>query len=60
MKEWRAKFDMKQEELAKRVGVRRETISNLEKGRYNPSLILAWNIAKTFGVRIEEVFTVEE
>lgn len=60
MKEWRAKFDMKQEELAERVGVRRETISNLEKGRYNPSLILAWNIAKTFGVRIEEVFTVEE
>ena len=40
------------------MGVRRETIGNLEKGRYNPSLVLAWNIAKVFGVPIEEVFTV--
>lgn len=60
IKEYRARFDMKQEDLAKRVGVRRETIGNLEKGRYNPSLVLAWNIAKVFGVSIEEVFTVEE
>ena len=58
MKEFRARYDMKQEELAARVGVRRETIGNLEKGRYNPSLVLAWNIAKVFGVPIEEVFTV--
>ncbi len=43
IKEYRAKFDMKQEELAAKVGVRRETISNLEKGKYNPSLVLAWN-----------------
>ncbi len=50
---------MKQEELAARVGVRRETISNLEKGKYNPSLVLAWNIAKVFNVPIEKVFTVE-
>lgn len=50
---------MKQEELAELVGVRRETIGNLEKGRYNPSLVLAWKIAKTFGMTIEEVFTVE-
>ena len=50
---------MKQEELAKLVGVRRETIGNLEKGRYNPSLVLAWNIAQVFGVSIEEIFTVE-
>ena len=50
---------MKQEELAVRVGVRRETISNLEKGKYNPSLVLAWNIAKVFNVPIEKVFTVE-
>ena len=49
---------MKQEDLAKRVGVRRETIGNLEKGRYNPSLVLAWNIAKVFDVSIEEIFTV--
>lgn len=51
---------MKQEELAAKVGVRRETIGNLEKGKYNPSLVLAWNIAKVFGVSIEEIFTVED
>lgn len=60
IKEYRAKYDMKQEDLANMVGVRRETIGNLEKGKYNPSLVLAWNIAKAFGVPIEEVFTVEE
>jgi putative transcriptional regulator len=60
IKAYRARFDMKQEELASKVGVRRETIGNLEKGKYNPSLVLAWNIAKVFGVTIEEVFTVEE
>ena len=60
IKEYRARFDMKQEELASKVGVRRETIGNLEKGKYNPSLVLAWNIAKVFGGTIEEVFTVEE
>ena len=60
IKEYRARYDMKQEELAARVGVRRETISNLEKGKYNPSLVLAWNIAKVFGVTIEELFTVDE
>ena len=59
MKEYRARTGMKQEELAARVGVRRETIGNLEKGRYNPSLVLAWNIAQVFGVSIEEIFTVE-
>lgn len=59
IKEYRAKYDMKQEDLAKLVGVRRETIGNLEKGKYNPSLVLAWNIAKTFHITIEEVFTIE-
>ena len=59
IKEYRAKFDMKQEELAAKVGVRRETIRNLEKGKYNPSLVLAWNIAKVFDVPIEKIFTVE-
>ena len=59
MKEHRARLGLKQEDLAKLVGVRRETIGNLEKGCYNPSLVLAWNIAKAFGVSIEEVFTVE-
>ena len=60
IKEYRARYDMKQEELADRVGVRRETIGNLEKGKYNPSLVLAWNIAKVFGATIEEIITVEE
>lgn len=60
IKEYRARFDMNQEELASKVGVRRETIGNLEKGKYNPSLVLAWNIAKVFDITIEEIFTVEE
>ena len=60
MKEYRARTGMKQEELAALVGVRRETIGNLENGKYNPSLVLAWNIAKVFGVTIEDVYTVEE
>lgn len=60
MKEHRARCGMKQEDLAARVGVRRETIGNLENGRYNPSLALAWHIAEAFGVTIEEVFTVED
>ena len=60
IREYRARFNIKQEELALKVGVRRETIGNLEKGKYNPSLVLAWNIAKVFGVTIEDVFTVEE
>ena len=59
IKEHRARLNLKQEELAKLVGVRRETIGNLEKGKYNPSLVLAWNIAGVFGVPIEEIFTVE-
>ena len=58
IKEHRARLNLKQEELAKLVGVRRETIGNLEKGKYNPSLVLAWNIAQVFGVPIEEIFTV--
>ena len=60
IKEFRARHEMKQEDLARLVGVRRETIGNLEKGKYNPSLVLAWNIAKVFGVAIEDIFTVEE
>lgn len=60
IKEFRARYGMKQEELAARTGVRRETIGNLEKGKYNPSLVLAWHIAKVFHVTIEEIFTVED
>jgi putative transcriptional regulator len=58
IKEYRAKLNMKQEELAALVGVRRETIYHLEKGRYNPSLILAYSIAKVFGVTIEDIFEI--
>lgn len=60
IKEYRAKHDMKQDELATLVGVRRETIYHLEKGRYNPSLVLADSIAKVFGVSIEEIFEIVE
>ena len=60
IREYRALMGMSQEELALRVGVRRETIGNLEKGKYNPSLVLAWNIARVFGVTIEEIFEVTE
>lgn len=56
IKEYRAKFDMKQEELAALVGVRRETIGNLENGKYNPSLKLALDIAKVFQTTVEELF----
>ena len=58
IKEFRARNNISQEDLANAVGVRRETIGNLENGRYNPSLVLAWNIAKVFDVTIEEIFTV--
>ncbi len=47
---------MKQEELAEKVGVRRETISALEKGKYNPSLKLAMDIAKVFDKKVEDIF----
>jgi putative transcriptional regulator len=60
IKEFRARYDLTQEELAKRVGVRRETIVFLEKGKYNPSLKLAHNIAKVLGTTIEELFLFED
>jgi len=60
IKELRARYDMTQEELAKLVGVRRETIVFLEKGKYNPSLKLAYDISKIFHSRIEEVFLFED
>ena len=56
IKELRAVRGMTQVDLAKEVGVRRETIVFLEKGKYNPSLQLAHKIAQTFELSIEEVF----
>jgi putative transcriptional regulator len=56
IKELRARFNLSQLELAQKVGVRRETIVFLEKGKYNPSLKLAHDISKVFGLTIEEIF----
>ncbi|GAB1472992.1 helix-turn-helix transcriptional regulator [Bacteroidota bacterium] len=60
IKEYRARYDITQDELAKRVNVRRETIVFLEKNRYNPSLKLAYDLAKVFSVQIEELFIFDE
>lgn len=54
--EFRRELNLQQAELAEMVGVRRETIVKLEKGRYNPSLKLAMDIAKVFGKPVEEIF----
>lgn len=51
---------IRQDEFAKLMGVSRQTISSLETGRYNPSIFLAYKIAKFFGLTIEEVFIFEE
>ena len=51
---------IRQEELAKALGVSRQTISSLENGRYNPSIMLAFKLAKFFGMSIEEIFIYEE
>ncbi|MEA5111485.1 hypothetical protein SDC9_21964 [bioreactor metagenome] len=60
IKELRARFDLTQDELAKKVNVRRETIVFLEKNKYNPSLKLAYDIARVFDMTIEEVFLFNE
>ncbi len=60
MPELRARHDLTQAQLAERVGVQRETIVHLEKGRYNPSLRLAYRIAQVLGAGIEEVFSFDD
>lgn len=60
MKELREKHHITQEQLAQKVGVRRETILFLEKGKYNPSLKLAHDVAKALDSKIEDVFMFEE
>jgi putative transcriptional regulator len=57
IKEFRTKRSLTQEELANRVGVRRETIVFLEQGKYNPSLKLALSIAKELKTPIDELFS---
>jgi putative transcriptional regulator len=59
IRELRARDNLTQSDLARKVGVRRETIVFLEKNKYNPSLKLAYDIAKVFGMKIEEVFNLE-
>ena len=60
IKELRAARGMDQAQLAELVGVRRETIGRLENGQYNPSLRLAMDIAKVFGLTVEQIFTFTE
>lgn len=56
IKELRARYGLTQEDLARKVGVRRETIVFLEQGKYNPSLQLAHDVAKVLKTSIEELF----
>lgn len=60
IRELRAVKNLSQLELARKVGVRRETIVFLEKNKYNPSLKLAYDIAREFGLSIEEVFIFDD
>ena len=59
IKEFRLKYKLTQEELARRVGVRRETIIFLEQGKYNPSLKLAYDVAKALKTKIDKLFIFE-
>lgn len=60
IEEIRKERNIRQDDFAKSMGVSRQTISSLENGRYNPSIILAYKIAKYFDMAIEEVFIFEE
>jgi putative transcriptional regulator len=60
IKELRAKYNLTQDELADIVGVTRQTMLYLEKGKYNPSLLMAYRVAKALKSTIDEVFTIED
>jgi putative transcriptional regulator len=60
IKELRARHNLTQEELAERVGVTRQTMLYIEKGKYNPSLAVAHKVAKVLKSSIEDVFIIEE
>ena len=60
LEEIRKDRGIRQEELALALGVSRQTIGSLENGRYNPSIILAFKIARYFGMQIEDIFIYEE
>jgi len=60
IREFRARYDMTQEQLARRVGICRETVVYLEKNAYNPSLQLAHDIARALGTTIDELFQFDD
>jgi putative transcriptional regulator len=60
LEELRKERGIKQEELASAMEVSRQTIGSLENGRYNPSILLAFKLARYFGMSIEEIFIYEE
>lgn len=60
MKELRARYDMTQEDLARKIGVRRETVLFIENGKYVPSLKLAHEIAATLKTTVDELFIFED
>lgn len=60
LEEIRKSKGIKQEDLASSLEVSRQTIGSLENGRYNPSIVLAFKIARFFGMSIEEIFIYEE
>ena len=60
LEELRRQHGIRQEELADALGVSRQTIGSLENGRYNPSILLAFKLARYFGLAIEDIFLYEE
>ncbi|OGY93063.1 MAG: transcriptional regulator [Candidatus Komeilibacteria bacterium RIFCSPLOWO2_02_FULL_48_11] len=60
IKELRASHNLTQEDLARKAGVRRETIVFLEQGKYVPSLKLAWDVAKALKIKIEDLFDLDD
>jgi len=60
IKQHRARLNLTQEELAQMVGVRRQTIISIEKGKYAPSAVLAFRIAKVLGMKVDDLFQLNE
>lgn len=60
VRQWRRWMDLSQAELAEKVGVSRQTIANIEKGNYSPSVYLALDVCRTLGKTVEEVFGDEQ
>jgi putative transcriptional regulator len=60
IKELRARYDLTQDDLARKIGVRRETILFIENGKYVPSLMLAHNISKVLKTSVDELFIFED